>query len=72
MPRNGTTLPAAKFKIGWITATVWLNEGHYNTVLTRSYKDGEDYKETNQFGHHDLLNAVLVLKRAEQFISEQQ
>ena len=61
--------PAAKFRLGFVTATVWKNEVHYNTVLSRSYKDGEDYKETDQLGVGDLMNAVRVLQRAEEWIS---
>lgn len=63
--------PAAKFRIGYVVATVWLNDKHYNTVLSRTYKDGDDYKETDQLGHGDLLNAVRVLERAERFIASQ-
>lgn len=64
--------PAAKFKIGWVTATVWANDnGFHNVVLSRSYKDGSDYKETDQLGHGDLLSAMKVLERAETWISEQ-
>ena len=29
--------PAAKFRLGYVTATVWLNNEHYNTVLSKSY-----------------------------------
>ncbi|MEK7994741.1 MAG: hypothetical protein AAB403_13135 [Planctomycetota bacterium] len=64
--------PAAKFRIGYVTATVWQNDRFYNVVLSRSYKDGEDYKETDQLGHGDILNAVKVLERAEAFIADQQ
>lgn len=68
--------PAAKFKIGLISAIVWANEAngrtHHNVVLSRSYKDGNDWKETDQLGHGDIMNAVRVLQRAEQFISDQQ
>ena len=63
--------PVAKFRIGYVAATVWKNERHYNVVLSRTYKDGNDYKETDQLGHADLMNAVRVLQRAEQFIAEQ-
>jgi hypothetical protein len=63
--------PAAKFRIGYVTATVWLNDKHYNTVLSRSYKDGEDYKETDQLGTPDLMNAARLLQRAEEWISQQ-
>ena len=65
--------PAAKFKIGWVTATVWANDsGFFNTVLSRSYKDNGDYKETDQMSHGDLPAAIKVLERAEAWIADQQ
>ena len=63
--------PAAKFRIGYVTATVWQNDEFYNVTLARTYKDGDDLKETNSFGHADLLNAARVLERAEAWIAEQ-
>jgi len=63
--------PAAKIRVGYVTATVWLNDKFYNVVLSKSYKDGDEYKDTDQLGHGDLLNAVKVLERAEEFISQQ-
>jgi hypothetical protein len=63
--------PAAKFRLGYVTATVWKNDDFFNTVLSKSYKDGEDWKDTDQLGTGDLLNAAKLLERAEQFISEQ-
>jgi hypothetical protein len=63
--------PAAKYRLGSVTATVWLNDQHYNTVLSKSYKDGDEWKDTDQLGTGDLLNAAKCLQRAEQFISEQ-
>jgi len=63
--------PAAKFRLGSVTATVWLNNEHYDTVLSKSYKDGEDWKETDQLSAGDLMNAVRVLQRAEEWINGQ-
>ncbi len=68
--------PAAKFRVGFVTATVWKNDSEggnsfYSTVLSRSYKDGEDWKQTDSLNQGDLLNGAKVLERAEQFISEQ-
>jgi hypothetical protein len=60
--------PAAKFRLGYVTATVWRNDDFYNTVVSKSYKD---WKDTDQLGTGDLLNAAKLLQRAEQFISEQ-
>jgi hypothetical protein len=65
--------PAAKFRVGYVTATVWLNDKFYNVVVSKSYKDADDnWKDTDQLGHGDICNAVKVLERAEQFIAEQQ
>lgn len=68
---NGKNQPAAKFRLGYVTTTVWLNDKHYNTVLSKSYKDGDDWKETDQLSTGDLMNAVRVLQRAEEFIAAQ-
>jgi hypothetical protein len=65
------TQPAAKFRLGFVTATIWLNDKHYNTVLSKSYKDGDDYKDTDQLSTGDLLNAAKVLTRAEEWIASQ-
>jgi hypothetical protein len=41
-------------------------------VLSKSYKDDAgDWKETDQLGHADLMNAIQVLKRSEDFIADQ-
>ena len=72
MPRDRGNQPAAKFRIGYVTATVWQNDRFFNVEVSKSYKDGEDWKETGSLGHGDIMNAVQVLKRAEQFIAEQQ
>jgi hypothetical protein len=63
--------PAAKFRLGFVTATVWQNGDFYNTVLSKTYKEGEEYKDTDQLGTGDLLNAAMLLQRSEQWISEQ-
>lgn len=63
--------PAAKFRLGYVTATVWKNNDFYSVNVSRSYRDGDDWKETDALGHGDLMNAVSVLQKAESFISEQ-
>lgn len=64
--------PAAKFKLGYVTATVWLNnEKFHSIVLSKSYKDGDEWRETDQLGPGDLLNAAKLLQRAEEFCSGQ-
>ena len=67
--------PAHKCRIGFVTATIWENQSNgnafYTVTMSRSYKDGEDYKETDNLGHSDLLNAAKVLTRAEDWIANQ-
>lgn len=63
--------PAAKFRIGYVTATVWQNDNFFNVKLSKSYKDGDEWKDTDQLGHGDLLNAVKCLERAEAWIADQ-
>jgi len=69
---NGKVKPAAEFRVGYVKATVWKNDNKFfNTVLSKSYKDGDDWKETDQLGHGDLLNAAKVLERCEEWIAAQ-
>lgn len=70
--------PAKKFRLGFVTATVWKNSSNngdttfYNVVLSRSYKtDSGSYEDTDQLGVADLLNAAKLLERSEAWISEQ-
>jgi len=59
---------AAEFRPGYVKATVWKNGDFYSTVLSRSYEDGENWKDTDQLANGDLMNAVRVLQRAEDYI----
>jgi hypothetical protein len=63
--------PATQFRLGNISATVWLNGRFYTTVLSKVYKDGDEWKNTDQLSSGDLLNAAKLLQRAEEFISHQ-
>lgn len=63
--------PAAKFRLGYVTATVWKNDDFYNVEVSKAYKDGDEWKDTSSLGSGDLLNAVKCLQRAEEFISQQ-
>jgi hypothetical protein len=68
--------PATKFQIGFVTATVWKNNGtskpFYTVDLTRSYKDNDgEYQNGSSLSHADLLNAARLLQRAEAWIAEQ-
>lgn len=65
--------PVKKFRVGNMSASVWKNDGtnnpFYTVTLQRSYKDGEDWKNTDSMGHGDLMNAMKALERAEAHIA---
>ena len=68
--------PTKRFRIGAVTAAVFENEGNgngkfYTVNVTRSYKDGSDWKNTSSLNAGDLLNASKALERAETWISQQ-
>ena len=67
--------PVNQFRIGFVTANVWENSSgdrtFYNVTLTRTYKDGGEYKQTDSLSQGDLLNCAKVLERAEAWIAEQ-
>ena len=51
--------PVKKIQLGSIRATIWENRSDkgkpwYNVVVSRSYKDGSEFKDSNSFGHSDL------------------
>jgi hypothetical protein len=51
--------PAYEARIGKIRAAVWENKGEkgvwYNVTVTRSYLDGNEWKDTPSFRPDDLL-----------------
>ena len=51
--------PIKKIKLGSVQAAIWENQSDkgkpwYNVVVTRTYKDGDEFKDSNSFGHGDL------------------
>lgn len=77
MAKSNGSKPVAKFRIGYVTASVWKNDGakdqtFFNVTLQRSYKDGDDWKNSDSLGHGDLLNAARALQRAEDYIAKQE
>ncbi|MEM8944769.1 MAG: hypothetical protein AAGD11_06250 [Planctomycetota bacterium] len=68
MTNSTNQKPAAKFRDGSITATLWENQGKhgvfYNTTIVRSYKDGAMYKDTNSYGATELLQVARLAQLA--------
>jgi len=75
--KTGGKAPVNKIKFGGITVDVWENQGEkapfYTFTLQRSYKQGNDWKNTNSLRAQDLPKAILALQEAykKSFTSEQ-
>ena len=63
--------PVKKFRVGNVTVAVWKNEDFHSVTLQKSYKDGEEWKNTDSLSGGDILNAMKALERAEGYIATQ-
>ena len=65
--------PIETIRIGNIRAAVWENQSeegrtYHSVSVTRSYKDGEDWKGTTVFGRDDLPRVELASRKAYEYI----
>jgi len=62
-------------RFGAVKATIWLNETRtgamYNVTLARTYKDGEQWKDSSSFGYDDLLLVAKALNECHSWIHAQ-
>jgi len=60
--------PAAKLRDGAIVATLWKKESEngvfFNTTISRTYRDGEAYKDTHSFSGTELLRVSRLAAKA--------
>src|SRR5690349_7115025 len=67
--------PAHKIRRGPLTLTIWKNDTENGPMYTvnpsRSYKDGDQWKETTSFHQQDLLVLGKLLDDAETWIAAQ-
>jgi hypothetical protein len=65
-----------KFRDGALAVTVWKNDGEkgpfYTATPSRSYKQGEEWKETNSYGPDEILRLAKLLDQAHTWIVQQQ
>jgi hypothetical protein len=74
--RTQKNQPEKTFRLGLISATVWLNEIDTedgsaeirNVTLQRRYRDGDEWKSSSSLGVQDLPQAIRVLQLAQQYI----
>ncbi len=66
--------PEQRFNIGAVRATIWKNTSRtgdeFRTVhLSRSYKKGDEWKESNSLGFRDIEKAIKVLEQAREHMN---
>lgn len=69
---NATPQPVSKVRIWPVEAAIWRNGEFYNVTLSKSYKDGDEYKNTHSLGRDDLLAAAKALDSAHSWILRQE
>jgi len=74
---NDSNKPVHRIRLSNISAAIFQNtnsEGRvfYNFAFDRSYKDGEEWKNTQNFGREDLLLLRKVIDQSHSWTFEQQ
>jgi hypothetical protein len=73
--QNGGNRPAHTARYGAIKCTIWRNDSRngpfFSTVITRSYKEGEDWRESPSFGQEDLPTVAKAALDAHSWVREQ-
>lgn len=68
--------PAHKIRSGALEVTIWKNDGDkgawYSATPRRSYKQGEEWTESDSFGFDDLLTLAKLLDLAHSWIMSAQ
>jgi hypothetical protein len=74
-PERSGNAPVFTTRHRALKAAVWRNESEsgvfYNVTLTRSYKDGETWKESSSYGYDDVLIVAELLRTCHEFISRE-
>lgn len=60
--------------MGSIKAAIWKNDtdngARYNTTFSRLYRDGDEWKSSDNFGREDLLLLAKVADQAHSWIHD--
>ena len=71
---NTTNQPRATIRDGALKATIWKNpteKGHFYSVdFSRTYRDGEAYKDSHSFSGSEPLQLARLAHKAYDLISE--
>jgi hypothetical protein len=73
---SSNTKPAHKIRSGALTVTIWKKDSEkgpwYSVTPSRSYKQGEEWKESDSYGGDDLLLLAKMIDQAHSWIQDQQ
>ena len=74
-PEHPSNAPVFSVRHRALKAAVWRNESEngpfFNTTVSRSYKDGDTWKEAGSFGYDDLLIVAELLRSCYGFIARE-
>ena len=62
--------PVRKFRVGSVTASVWKNDNGFSVTLQKSYKQDDEWHNTQTLFQEDVVCAIRALDRAERFIAQ--
>jgi hypothetical protein len=75
MPEKAKNQPVHKIRHGAVSASIWRQDTErgamFNVTFQRSYKEGDAWKHTANFGRNDLLVLSLLATRSFEWIGTQ-
>jgi len=78
-PKGSSTAsnkPVHQIRIGRVQCAIWLNETEsgkrHNVTVTRSFRDGENWKSSDSFGPQDIPLVIKALDQAHTWIYQSQ
>lgn len=74
-PQKSANKPVHEVRLGRVKAAIWGNSTEngirHNVTVSRIYKDGEQWKDSNSFGRDDLPLVAKVCDLAHSWIFQQ-
>lgn len=72
MATSAKARPVHEVRMGRIKAAIWENDTQngmrHNVTVSRLYKDGDQWKDSNSFGRDDLPLVLKVVDQAHSWI----
>lgn len=72
MSQSKRSKPAHEIRLGTTKASIWQNQSEngirYNVSISRGYRDGEVWKDTQSFGRDDLPRVMKCADLAYEWI----